>query len=141
MHGPLIEPADRRESGAFETFLKVSEGSVNTLCLPRPQGGHLLMRAALLDWASDMPIIGITFHGAGADFLPRWADIGTIFGLTSAEQRVIEMMLSGMEADNIASAQRISINSVRRHISRAYDKLAITSRNELWRALAGYRIN
>jgi DNA-binding CsgD family transcriptional regulator len=141
MHGPLIEPADPRELGAFETFLSVGEGSVNTLCLPRSQDGHLLMRAALLNKPSDMPIIGITFHCAGADFVPQWVDMGTIFGLTSTEQCVIKMMLNGVDSEDIASEQRISINSVRRHISRVYKKLAIASRNELLQALAGYRIN
>lgn len=140
MHGPLIEPTDRRELGAFETFLKVGEGSVNTLCLPRPQDGHLLMRAALLK-PSDMPIIGITFHCAGADFVPQWVDMGPIFRLTPTEQRVIKMMLNGVASEDIASDQEMSINSVRRHISRAYAKLAVTSRNELSQALAGYRIN
>jgi DNA-binding CsgD family transcriptional regulator len=141
MHGSLIEPADQRELEAFETFLKVGEGSVNTLCLPRPPDGHLLMRAALLEKRSDVPIIGITFHCAGAHFDPQWVDMGPIFGLTPTEQRVIIMMLNGVASEDIASHEEMSINNVRRHISRAYAKLAVTSRNELLQALAGFRIN
>jgi DNA-binding CsgD family transcriptional regulator len=140
--GLRIEPADPGELKNFEAFLEVTEGNINTYCLPRRRrGGHLLMRASLLKMASGMPLVGITFHGTGSDFVPRWADIAAIFGLTSAEHRIVQLLLNGVSPETIASAQKLSINTVRTHISHAYDKLGVSSRDALWRQLAAYRIN
>lgn len=138
----LVEPTDPAQLRKFEALLDVTTGSVNTFCLPRRRkGGHLLMRASLLKEASGMPLIGIMFHSTGPDFAPRWADIAAIFNLTAAEHRIVHLLLQGVRPEAIAARQKLSINTVRTHISHAYDKIGISSRDDLWRQLAPYRIN
>ncbi|MDT9598993.1 helix-turn-helix transcriptional regulator [Sphingosinicella rhizophila] len=135
-----LETVDPSELKNLEKLLDVPEGTTNTYCLPaRRNGGHLVMRSALLKIVSGMPVIGVTFHGTGQDFRPQWADVRSIFNLTSAEHRIVQMLLSGIGADGIATDLNLSINTVRTHIAHAYEKLGVSSRDELWRQLAPYR--
>lgn len=138
----LVEPTDSTRRAEFDALLNVSALGTNTFFLPRRRGeGHLLIRANLISKLAGMAVVGVCFHHACDQFQPEWADLGAIFDLTSAEHQVVKRLLGGMSAEAIAKEQGLSINTVRTHISHAYDKLQVSCREDLWRRLAAYRIN
>lgn len=137
-----LETVDPAESSTLDALVRVEKGETRTAFLHRRRrGGHLLMRATQLAAPAGMPLVGIAFRLADEAFAPRWADLEAIFGLTGSEAKIVELLLQGLGADAIASRQKISINTVRTHISHVYEKLGIACREELWRRLAPYRLN
>lgn len=57
------------------------------------------------------------------------------FGLTKAENRVLVQMLLGEPADEISRSLGVSVETVRSHIKRIYDKLRVSSRERLFSRL------
>ncbi len=69
---------------------------------------------------------------------PNLAVLAEVGQLTRAEIRVIEMMMSGTETAAIAEALRISLETLRTHVKHAYRKLGVTTRGELFAAIANF---
>jgi len=137
-----VETVDPSELRKLEELVQVKQGEVRSGCIRnRHRDGHVVLRAALLTEMAGMQLVGITFRDADSDFQPVWVDLGSVFGLTSAETRTVEMLLGGASPEAIGEAQDVSINTIRSHISHVYEKLQISSREELWRKLAPYRLN
>lgn len=140
--GLRLEPSDHLARGRFSELLAVEEGDIRSLCLSRGRrGGHLLMRASRLVDATGLQLIGVSFRSTGPDFEPIWADFSEIYGLTASENRIVRQLLGGRSAERIAAALGVSIDTVRTHIRHAYEKMEISSREDLWRRAAPYRLN
>jgi len=71
---------------------------------------------------------------------PELPDLEEVFHLTKAEAAIVYDLFRGQTPQQIAEDHRNSIHTVRAHIRRCYDKLAITCREELWRKLNAYRL-
>jgi DNA-binding CsgD family transcriptional regulator len=56
--------------------------------------------------------------------------------LTPSERRVVELAAEGMSNKKIAASLYVTVNTVEVHLSRAYAKLGISSRNQLAQRLA-----
>jgi DNA-binding NarL/FixJ family response regulator len=67
---------------------------------------------------------------------PRRVALGGADALTPSERRVAQMAANGMANKEIAQALFVTLRTVETHLSHAYDKLEISSRQELTRALA-----
>ena len=63
------------------------------------------------------------------------ADLGQPFGLTQGEQRIVERLLRGCSSQEIAEAMGKSVLTIRTHIKRAYIKLSVTTREQLFARL------
>lgn len=57
------------------------------------------------------------------------------FGLTNAENRVLVQMIMGEPADEISRSLGVSVETVRSHIKKIYDKLSVSSRERLFSRL------
>jgi DNA-binding CsgD family transcriptional regulator len=57
------------------------------------------------------------------------------YGLTSAQSRVVALVLSGHSTRQIVGALHISANTVQEHLTAAFDKFGVRSRRELVAAL------
>ena len=66
----------------------------------------------------------------------RYTPIG-VDSLTPSERRVAEMAASGMTNRQIAQDLFLTVKTIETHLSAAYDKLGIRSRQQLGDALAG----
>jgi DNA-binding CsgD family transcriptional regulator len=69
---------------------------------------------------------------------PDLAVLAEVAHLTRAEIRVVEMMMGGTETAAIADALRISLETLRTHVKHAYRKLGVTTRGELFAAVADF---
>jgi DNA-binding CsgD family transcriptional regulator len=68
---------------------------------------------------------------------PRRRALSGVGSLTPSERRVAEMATEGMTNKEIAQALFVTLRTVETHLSHAYGKLEISSRDELSKALVG----
>jgi DNA-binding CsgD family transcriptional regulator len=68
---------------------------------------------------------------------PRHTVLSGIDALTVSERRVARMAAEGLSNREIAQALFVSMNTVTRHLTHAYQKLDISRRSELVAALSG----
>lgn len=136
-HGRLrIETHDAAIS--LRHLLRVSGDETATMLVRcRRQDKHCIFRATAI--ADDL--VCIAFNCTGPRALPRLADLRTAFGLTDSEANVVELLLEGLGVPHVAAHQGISPHTVRAHIRRIYDKLGVSTREELWQTLIVYRTN
>jgi DNA-binding NarL/FixJ family response regulator len=87
--------------------------------------------------------MGVARHAHGeleatGEKLRRLTPTG-IEALTSSERRVAEMAATGMTNREIAQALFLTIKTIESHLHAAYDKLGISSRQQIGSALAADR--
>jgi DNA-binding NarL/FixJ family response regulator len=61
----------------------------------------------------------------------RWEKVATSLRFTPQEAKIVESLLCGMRDKQIASALRLSVSTVRSHLSRIFIRHKITDRVEL----------
>jgi DNA-binding CsgD family transcriptional regulator len=59
-------------------------------------------------------------------------DLGRLYGLTRTEQQVVAMMVRGQSVTEIAEQLHKSVLTVRTHVKRAYGKLGVGSKEQLF---------
>lgn len=69
-----------------------------------------------------------------------WVDTGEIFGMTPAEDRLIKRLMSGATLAEVSDELGISIETARTHVRRAYLKIGVNNREQLFAALAPFRL-
>lgn len=121
-------------------FIHSSGAGISTLCLPRSSGkGHLLLRGQRLSWA-DSPAFGVSFFGTGEDYVHRYADLDVAFGLTQAENKVLLGLLDGHDVEQLTRLLGVSVETVRSHIRKIYQKIGVNSREALFRVARPFSI-
>lgn len=133
----MVNPQHQDALGAF---LAGAGAAVSSWCVERgDRDGHLAIHAQRIDWLDD-GILGVTFFGSGSDFKPRFSNIDRVFGLTPAEHNVLTDLLEGGAAEGIAERRSVSIETIRSHIRKIYGKLAVNSREMLFRKCQAFRL-
>ena len=69
-----------------------------------------------------------------------WADLTTILNLTRAEERIAKQLFEGLDLRELAETSGITIETVRTHIRRIYQKTGVVSREKLQVVLAPYQM-
>lgn len=119
-------------------ILAVAVGEVETLVLPkRSGGGHYIISATGIASGA----LALAMRDAGGAFATVFANLEEAFGLTHCEDLVIEKLMRGHVPQQIADELAISVHTVRAHLRHCYDKIQVSSREELWQRLAPYRLN
>lgn len=67
-------------------------------------------------------------------------DIRALFGLTRSEMKVLHCLIDGMKADALAGCLNITIETARTHIRRVYNKMDVSSREQLIALTNRYRV-
>jgi DNA-binding CsgD family transcriptional regulator len=136
-----VRVADPHQCAAFEAFLAAASEEMSAWFYRRHSGdGGLLLRAWRLATEPET-CVGLIFHSTGSDFVPRWADFATAFGLTPAEHRMATGLLEGHSPDELAVLCGVGVGTVRTHIKRLYGKLDVCTRGEFFRKLAPFRLS
>lgn len=125
------------DSALFAGILSVSlDEAVTVLLRNGSREAHVIVRAI----AIDTDLLCISLQKANGDHHVRLPDLGKAFRLTQSEARIAEDLYNGMSPQEIAEQHDISIHTVRAHLRRCYDKLNITSREQLWHRLSAYQM-
>ena len=136
--GGKLSASGAASQAKIENLLEAGIGEIRTAVLPRSANeGHCIIRSAGL--CTD--VVAITLQLASESFEPKLADLEAAFGLTPAELHVVDMLQHGFAANEIGERLGISVHTVRAHLRHCYDKLGVSSREELWQRLAPYRLN
>ncbi len=123
---------------AFQRLLAVAPRRTDAAILRETRsGGHCLVNSVGICRNT----IGLAIRLASEDFRPRFPDFTETFGLTPSEVHVIEKLLCGRTPQDIGRGLKISVHTVRAHIRHCYDKLGVSSREELWQKLSPFRLN
>lgn len=122
----------------LQKLLKAKVGVVETVALPMSSGdGHYIISVIGISVAA----VAIAIQEADDNFIPTYADLEAVFGLTHCEMLVVVRLMRGYCAQHIADDLKVSVHTVRAHLRHCYDKLGVSSREELWKRLAPYRLN
>ncbi|MFA6219220.1 MAG: helix-turn-helix transcriptional regulator [Erythrobacter sp.] len=125
-------------NGQLQHILATAVGAVETIILPKHSAdGHYVVSATGI--AADT--IAVAVRDADGEFVTVLADLEEAFGLTPCEVMVVEKLMRGHVPQHIADDLTISVHTVRAHLRHCYEKLQVSSREELWQRLAPYRLN
>ena len=79
-------------------------------------------------------LIGLTFRmDVPESDATRYRGLGEAFGLTNAESKVLARLLDGRMAEEAAVDLGVGIETIRSHIRQIYGKLAVRSREAMFR--------
>jgi DNA-binding CsgD family transcriptional regulator len=136
-----IVPKDPRLEGELRSFVAHATDEVSAQCVTnRDTGEQIVLSATRLPspWSH---LVGITLQRIGDGATIRLADLRRPFGLTATEARVAEHLLCGYTAEETAIELKVSLETVRTHIKRAYGKLGVGSRERFFYKLAPFVIS
>lgn len=135
--GRRIQLAQRERQKGFEEFLSraTSEGSSWVLDLSG-DGQALVFRCRTIG-ETGFRVLTIFHPESPPTSLP---DVGALFGLTPSETRILEGIVDGRRADDLAESLGVSIETVRTHIRRFYNKLGVNSREQMIAKVSAYRV-
>jgi DNA-binding CsgD family transcriptional regulator len=91
-----------------------------------------VVRASVVD-PSPGSLVMLSFPDAGRP--PTCAPLKEAFGVTAAEQKVIDRLVRGFTVEAAAEAMGLSLLTVRTQTKRAYAKLGVSTREELFARL------
>jgi DNA-binding CsgD family transcriptional regulator len=100
-------------------------------------GTALLVDAVALGDDAASPV-GVTLRDLGAAVEIECADLESMFGVTPGEHQVIVQLLKGYSSREIAAQFGKSILTVRTHVKRAYGKIGVKTRGQLFARLLPY---
>ncbi|MFI4974022.1 MAG: helix-turn-helix transcriptional regulator [Caulobacterales bacterium] len=99
--------------------------------------GAFLIEVFALDGAADAPV-ALTLRDLSKVVDVESADLEAVFGVTPGEHQVIIRLLQGYSSRDIADQFGKSILTIRTHVKRAYGKIGVKSRGQLFARLLPY---
>jgi DNA-binding CsgD family transcriptional regulator len=140
-HNGCLKPFETVLEDKLRAHVANTDHRVSSWCMPRPNGiGHVLLQAQRISTNPRKPVFGVVYDRCQPECAISFFDFREAFGLTRAENEVVLLLLSGFVADRIADSLSVSLDTVRSHIRAAYQKIDVSSREELFRRLHLYRL-
>jgi DNA-binding CsgD family transcriptional regulator len=86
------------------------------------------------------PLVALTFPPCDGAARYVWAEFAHHFDLTRSESAIVKRLVEGQTPTAIAEELGLSIETVRTHIRRTYNKLGISCREQLFSAIVPFRL-
>jgi DNA-binding CsgD family transcriptional regulator len=101
-------------------------------CVPAADsGGHLILCARLLGLDETHSIFGLTLRRTDEFTREQPMGVAEAFKLTAAEAKVLQSLCQGDTAQEAAQRTGVSVETIRTHIRRIYQKVGVNSREAL----------
>lgn len=137
--GSAIRLTDHAQQSALADLVAYADDTFSTWHLSRAGSQEqLLFVARRISPGSDL--VGLRIQDTSIGFQPQWANFAPAFSLTPAENRVALLLLDGNSVERTASLLGLGEATIRTHVKRVYLKLEVTSKEEMFRRMAGFRI-
>jgi DNA-binding CsgD family transcriptional regulator len=116
------------ERPILEAARSAEESRQAAVCRVRmPAGGWLAITAAPVE-SDDVGVVAVLRAGDPVTVAPAFA---ALCGFTAAETRVLDALVGGGAAKEIARSLRVSVLTVNDHVASMYRKAGVRGRNEL----------
>ena len=128
---------------AFQAFVSGLADRPGGWAYRRTCGAFIMVRADPLPGSSgdaDGDLIALTIYPSDPEERYVWADFAPHFDLTRSEAVVVKRLVAGQPASIVAEELGLSIETVRTHIRRIYNKLEISSREQLFAIVGQFRL-
>lgn len=133
--------ADKANATAFREFIEsLDEGPRAWACRSRREAQYVIVRAEPIRPPDMKPAAALNFFSTGPEHPYLWVDVADVLGLTRAEGGIVQHLVSGKTAEQIAVELDISVETVRTHIRRVYAKLNVRSREQFFSLVSPFRI-
>lgn len=141
---PLSQVGTRLHLGRSQEQLRKlicrADVDVDGICVPlESRGAHLVVSARRITQSEEAPFYGLVARRTD-ELDTRLLGVDEAFRLTSAEARVLKLLIRGKTAQAIATHLDISVDTVRTHIRSLYTKLGVSSREALFMRLRPYML-
>lgn len=132
-----VQLAQRERQKDFECFLSIARAEVQSWVLDLPGDDAALIFRCRTIGETGFRLLTIFHPDSPPTSVP---DVGALFGLTPSETRILEGLVDGRRADELAENLNVSIETVRTHIRRFYNKLGVNSREQMIAKVSAYRV-
>lgn len=137
--GSTMRLTDHSLQSALNDLVAHADDQFSTWHMTRPgEQVQLLFVARRISPGSEL--VGLKMQDTSPGFKPQWANFAGAFSLTPAEYRVSLLLLDGNSVDRAATLLGLGEATVRSHVKRLYLKLEVTSKEEMFRRMAGFRV-
>jgi len=135
--GQRIQLGQREKQKAFEEFLANATAETKSWVLDLSGDRLALVFRCRTIGDTGFRILTIFHPENPPTSVP---DVGALFGLTPSETRILEGIVDGRRADDLAESLGVSIETVRTHIRRFYNKMGVNSREQMIAKVSAYRV-
>ena len=135
--GQRILLAQRERQGDLEEFLSTASDEAQSWALNLPGDSDALIFRCRTIGETGYRVLTI-FHPQNPPTVVP--DVRLLFGLTPSEARILHGLVDGRRADDLADDLSVSIETIRTHIRRIYNKLEVNSREQLIAKVCLYRV-
>lgn len=142
LSGGRVQVADKVQAASFQAFAADLAGrsEPGAWIYRASPDVSLLVRGDAVRVPGQPPAVGLMVFETGLRARYIWGDFGGLLGLTSAETAVVKRLVGGETVDIIAETLAVSVETVRTHIRRIYNKLNISSREQLIALVAPFQV-
>lgn len=129
-----LATSDAAQQPEFAQFVEAACCEPSCWALRKPDDdGYVVFNAQRLGDDGGR-LIGLTFRmDVPESDATRYRGLGEAFGLTNAESKVLARLLDGRMAEEAAIDLGVGIETIRSHIRQIYGKLAVRSREAMFR--------
>lgn len=132
-----LSARDRRTAGELLAAVAAANCDGRFSVIGAGSRTAMLVEAVALNEGADSPV-GLSLRDLSTPVEIDCADLEPIFGVTPGEHQVILHLLRGQSSSEIAQRSGKSILTVRTHVKRAYGKIGVKTRGQLFARLLPY---
>jgi DNA-binding CsgD family transcriptional regulator len=128
---------DRRAASELAAGVSAAGREANSILIGGDGGSAILAETLALGHGAEAPV-ALTLRDLAREVAIGCADLEPIFGVTPGEHQVIVRLLQGHSSRDIAEQFGKSILTIRTHVKRAYGKIGVKTRGQLFARLLPY---
>lgn len=133
----MLTARDRKSSAELAAIVADAGRKAHFAVVGADGGSAVLIEAVSLGESTPAPV-GLALRDLSAPVEIECADLESMFGVTPGEQQVLVQLLKGYSSGEIAEQFGKSILTVRTHVKRAYGKIGVKTRGQLFARLLPY---
>lgn len=133
LNGEVLAVRDGRSQCRFVSLFSGAGATVKTMLVPdTAHGPDMLFYARHVGEFGDSSYFGLCVRSTCTSQTHDLIGLGEAFSLTPSEEAVLKKMVRGNTVDRIARSSKTSPETVRTHVRRAYSKMNVSSREEMF---------
>lgn len=131
----VLAPRDRRCAAELAAIISLAEPTARMGVVGAGGGGPVLLIDAMSLGGDPHGAVALALRDPGGQVEIECADLEPMFGVTPGERQVIVQLVKGYSSREIAEQFGKSILTVRTHVKRAYGKIGVKTRGQLFAKL------